>query len=493
MFDLEFFPTPSHVIDLMCEGLDLTNKTILEPSAGNGNIVDYVSRYTQNVLACEKNEQLRQILKGKCNVINSDFLKVQSSDISHVNFIIMNPPFSNAHEHILHAWEIAPDNCKIISLCNYETIKNTYSERRKYLKTIISENGTSQNIGPVFETAERKTGVEIGLIILNKGSQGYSTEFEGFFMDDEPEERQENGIMSYNFIRDIVNRYVQAVKIFDLQIESAVQMNTICNSFFKSGLSVSITKDEAPIKRADFKKDLQKNAWNFIFNKMKLQKYVTKGVREDINKFVEQQEEVPFTMRNIYKMLEIIVATREQTVDRAILEAFDKLTERHHENRMNVKGWKTNSHFLVGKKFILPYQISQAKEYGCVSSYYNSMRNYDGVISDLEKALCFITGTNYDELQTLNSSINRNTYGEWYECFFFKYKGYKNGNMHFEFKDDETWGKFNQRVAQIKGFPLYEYKEQTAYQKRNTGRNDKECNNYDAPKTDAKVLFKVKL
>jgi len=28
--------------------------------------------------------------------------------------------------------------------------------------------------------------------------------------------------------------------------------------------------------------------------------------------------------------------------------------------------------------------------------------------------------------------------------------------MHFEFLDRELWARFNQRVAKIKGFPLYE-------------------------------------
>ena len=33
---------------------------------------------------------------------------------------------------------------------------------------------------------------------------------------------------------------------------------------------------------------------------------------------------------------------------------------------------------------------------------------------------------------------------------FFKYKGYKNGNMHFEFSDEKIWHQFNQRVAKLR-------------------------------------------
>jgi hypothetical protein len=219
---------------------------------------------------------------------------------------------------------------------------------------------------------------------------------------------------------------------------------------------------------------------------MNLTKYTTRGVREDINKFVEEQTNIPFTMKNIYHMLDIIIQTAGQRMDKAILEAFDRVTSHHHDNRHNVKGWKTNSHFLVGKKFILPNQINPAKEYGYTSEYYNSLKSsYDGTIPDFEKALCYVTGEKYEEdswengkkvslgIKTVNSSINRNAYGEWYESHFFKYKAYKNGNMHYEFKDEKVWELFNKKVAELKGFPLFESKPQTAYQERQTGRNKK--------------------
>lgn len=37
---------------------------------------------------------------------------------------------------------------------------------------------------------------------------------------------------------------------------------------------------------------------------------------------------------------------------------------------------------------------------------------------------------------------------------FFRIRGYKKGTMHFEFIDEEVWAKFNQAVANIKGWQL---------------------------------------
>jgi hypothetical protein len=42
--------------------------------------------------------------------------------------------------------------------------------------------------------------------------------------------------------------------------------------------------------------------------------------------------------------------------------------------------------------------------------------------------------------------------------------------MHLEFKDEDVWARFNQRVSKIKGSPLCEGRTQTNYQKKQTGR-----------------------
>ena len=41
---------------------------------------------------------------------------------------------------------------------------------------------------------------------------------------------------------------------------------------------------------------------------------------EDLNKFVEQQTKVPFTRRNVYKMLDMIAQTHGQRMDQALVD-----------------------------------------------------------------------------------------------------------------------------------------------------------------------------
>ena len=537
MFNPDFYPTPEAVFLKMLEGYDIAGKVILEPSAGKGNLVEFLKAHAaKEVIACENERDLRLILENKCKVIASDFLTVKREEVSHVQFIFMNPPFSADDEHILHAWEIAPAGCQIIALANLNTVKNQYSANRKQLGGLIETCGGFEDIGAAFTEAERKTGVEIALIKIQKPSDTYEQEFEGFFMDEDAPEQQENGLMPYNVVRDIVQRYTEAVKIYDTQLETAVKLNRVMGDIFSTSnrydsdrdgkISIRVTQDQAPVNRADFKKRLQKSGWLYIFEKLNMEKHTTRGLKQDINKFVEEQTKIPFTMKNIYRMLEIVIATTSQRMDKAILEVFDKITQHYDENRYNVEGWKTNSHYLVNKRFISPYcvKVGWRGEIDTTGTFFET-------IEDFLKALCYITGDNYDKFISLEHCLSyqyklkrngeyvgsydgvcnkldnreRETakkypgsewvnepaeWGKWIDWSYFKVRAYKKGTLHIEFKDLDLWGRFNQRVAKLKGYPLYEYKatKTTAKAEQETAKHYR-----PAPTKQAETLFSIQL
>ena len=459
MFHNELYPTPPEAIELM--QLDCLDKIILEPSAGFGHIVEYCKNNgAKDVLAIEINENCRAILRDKCNIIGDDFFECKPEQISHINAIYMNPPFSNADRHIMHAWNIAPEGCEIVSLCNFETTEG--HNRHRQLTAIINQYGTAQNIGDCFSTAERKTGIDIGLVRLFKPIVSTDFEFDGFFMEEDEDEEQGEGIMQYNEVRALVNRYVGTMKLFDNMKASIDSVNAMTLQIGMSAISLSLGYDKTVTDKKDFGKLIQKQSWNHIFKKMNMEKYVTSGVMKDINKFVENQEKVPFTMRNIYKMLQIIVGTRQQTFDRTLEEAIDNFTRHTHENRFGVEGWKTNSGYMLNKKFIIE-GIVEMNFSGGISVKYDS---YGGrKIDDLTKVLCNITAKNYNEIGTLHKfNYGKNNYditfpvesNKWYEWGFFEIKFFKKGTMHIKFKDLNDWYLLNKAYGELKGFTLTE-------------------------------------
>ncbi len=463
MFSIDFYPTPETTIQKMVGLENLTGKTVLEPSAGSGNILEYCKQLNAETIACEVNEDLGKIAAQKADrFLKNDFLQVTPDEVSHIDYIIMNPPFSAEETHIQHAWEVLPEGGQIISLCNRETLKNAYSGNRKKLNHIINQYGYSESIGKVFMNGERKTDVEVGLVRLFKEKQS-GDEFEGFFDTEGVEDLeggdQESGIMSYNAIVDLVNRYVTAVKKFEEVQKINEEMNNLIEpiggtSVYKFGCFEKRDKIMSEVSRERFKIDLKKAAWEEVFMKMNMEKYMTNSVMEEINKFVEKQKNVPFTVRNIYKMIEIVVGTHGERMNKIIVEAFEEITKHYHENRFQKEGWKTNSEYRVNKKFILPRQVSVGF-HGQMSDDWNFHRKGTDM-DDINKALCYVTGTNFDNVQSFRDFLwnERPNFGEKYNWGFFEIRGFKKGTLHCTFKDEWVWDEFNRIACKEKGFHL---------------------------------------
>lgn len=463
MFGIDFYPTPREVIEQMLMGVEIQNKYVLEPSAGSGNIVDILNeRGAAQVLACEIDERLRKILHGKCDIIGDDFLKVTSEQVSHIDLIVMNPPFSAADKHILHAYEIAPEGCQIIALCNESSYKYRDTSAYMQIKELVYKYGFDENFGECFSTAERKTDVRVTCLHIFKPRTG-ENEFADYFSLTEDEEATMSGITQYNFVRDVVNRYVGAMKRFDDVIAKANEINELTSMLSHNNIHFGAYECETygkkgnEISRDYYKKQLQKAAWYTIFNKLNMEKYVTKGVRETINTFVERQQHIPFTMHNVYKMLEVIVGTNEHRMKQTLVEAFDAICSFSADNKTAGEKWKTNSGYMITKRFIVPHSIDT--DWSDYRIYKPKVSSYRGsTLEDITKALCFISGRNYDDIIRLDVFMDKSpvTWGEWFEWGFFRIKCYKKGTMHFEFLDDDVLDKFNLEVAKIKGWELPE-------------------------------------
>jgi hypothetical protein len=455
LFGPDFYPTPPEVAATMLDPLDLRGRVVLEPSAGSGNLVrECLARGAAEVLTVEPEPELRAIVAAipSSRLLAADWLTVTAEQVSHVDAIVMNPPFSADEAHILHAWEIAPPGCEIVALCNWNTISGIYRGLQLQLAKLIEAYGSSENLGEVFSTAERPTRVSVGLLRLTKpGAKPGADEFDGFFLGPDDIEAQGEGIIPYRRSRDIVNRYVEACRIFDEQAAAGVRLHNVLDGFFGKDLGLQVTIEGEAVTRNRFRKDLQKQAWKHVFDEFLPQQMATSQLAKDINRFVEQQSKIPFTERNIYRMLQIVAGTQDQRIDRAVEEAVDELTKYTKENRYGVEGWVTNSGYMLNQRFISSRlaQLSWNNPGKVRIETYGSQ--WDD-IQDLIKALCYITGRAIEEVRT-PEAIGANSYepGCWYDWGFFLFRPYKKGTVHFEFKDREVWAALNARYARIKG------------------------------------------
>lgn len=284
--------------------------------------------------------------------------------------------------------------------------------------------------------------------------------------------------MQYNVVRDLVNRYVATVKLFDETLEAAKKINEMAKYPgaaeydyipIKFG-TISHDGHERTVTHEQYKKELQKYYWRIIFNKLDMKKYATKLLREQINKFIETQTHVPFTMGNIYRVIDIVIQTNGQRMDKTLEDAFDLICSLSADNSTAGESWKTNSNYMVNRKFIVNYICEGYDPYGqgrfghsCKKAYpslHFGISNYrHDDMEDITKALCYLTGCDFGSIESLKShggDYHREgePWGEWFRWGFFRCKAFKKGTMHFEFLDEDVWMRFNRRVAELRGWAL---------------------------------------
>lgn len=466
MFNKSFFPTPPDVAKIMLSGLSLKGH-ILDPSAGKGDLLDMIANYSRNIpglhrdyqrgkdklYAIEIEPDLRAILNEKgYTVIDSDFLSHPGHRF--FDFIIMNPPFEDGAKHLLKAWDDVSQGATIRCLLNSETLNNAHTQERKRLKQIIGRYGWTKSLGQAFRNAERPTDVFVTLVHLRDTREG-----EAFRLDFEPkklngrhkfEDIEEKGLAPINVFESFEAQYNAGIEAFKELLLARQKVDFFLDPLlteYKSGrnLVAEALKNSHAVGASyqTFLKDATRAAWDNLFTKTKLNHVTTEGVRKELEKMQSQQGLMSFTASNMEALFNSLFASREQIMKSCIVDAFNEICKYYDENREYVEGWKTNSSYFAGKRFILP---------NMGATYHDGM-SYDGkrTVVDIEKALSFLEGISFDSIKYISIATvyDRNAhYGEKMQSAFFETKLYRKGTLHFRWLDEDLRQRFNMVAAQ---------------------------------------------
>lgn len=169
-----YFPTHVKVIDKMIAKLDITaGCSILEPSAGNGSIVDRVLYKfpTVNFKCIELLYNLTDIIKLKhqsVEVITDNFMSVGVTD--KFDIVMMNPPFENAADvnHVMRAFEHLKPGGRLVSIMSTAfTFRDThpYSLFKSWLKNLDH----CHEMLPTKSFKDSGTNIDTILLTINKG------------------------------------------------------------------------------------------------------------------------------------------------------------------------------------------------------------------------------------------------------------------------------------------------------------------------------------
>lgn len=533
----EFYPTPPALIDKMLDGIDWNYiSTILEPSAGKGNILKEIAKRAKgkNVDAIEYDDNLRQILQWnfskdrlkeirieeekflkKCgykyceerrngwyyfdntesqylpipepnfteikkyenqekeffsegiHIVAKDFLTYEP--FKQYDLIIMNPPFSNGDRHLLKAIKMQEDfGGNIVCLLNAETIRNPFTQSRKYLAELLEKyNAQIEFIENGFTTAERKTDVEVALVkIVIPPRKEESTIYEHFKNEEHYEEfntDEKTEIEVTDFLKSIINRYkieiksgLELIKLYnDLSPYLRPSFDNETNLYGYNLIRLMDKSGHNPITVNTYVKSVRNKYWTALLTNKKVTGQLTSTLQEEYRKKVATYEEYDFSEFNIKMLLNDMNAHIKKGIEEEIDKMYDRLTEEHayypecSKNKHLYDGWKTNKAWKIDKKVIIPV-------YGIFDEFYNKPREYKAydVLSDIERILNFFDGNLTADVnlkETIESYFNQGTMKN-IPCKYFKATFYKKGTCHLVFTCPELIKRFNIYAAKHRGW-----------------------------------------
>lgn len=481
----QFYPTPyklaRKMVDILCgEKYHLGNNTVLEPSAGDGAILDLLTNRRvrkENIICCEVDYDRQTILRSKgYNLVGFDFLL---DDIPYTpHRIIMNPPFRQGVAHVVKAWNMLAEGGRLVAIINAANLRvsNPSFETHVLIKA-ISEYGSVEYLKDEFtdKLSRRKTKVEVALITLNK-PKAEKEDFlnHGFERIKEAIETEENQTSSALVVKAIipqlVARYNASVSAFKTMEKAISEFRLVSNVFNYRGDAGDV-KIQKPSYN-EFVRNLTKQAWEQIFEKSDFRNMVTQKVKDELNQHFDSCSTIAFNERNIVALLEQLAVRYDSLMEDCLVESFNNFTSTHKENREHKEGWITNSQWLLTRKLIYPAYYPNRYD-----SRFSIAYERQDVFDDLDRALCYLAGKKMNEIVSIRRAVraekqSREDYNKSDEATehkslfsmktrstFFLIKTHKKGTIWLTFdytldNGDDIRDRFNYIVAQKLGFPL---------------------------------------
>jgi hypothetical protein len=504
----DFYPTPRAVARKMLA--KVTNKDakyFLEPSAGKGDIADYIKNGMTYEEWCAENPEyeerrrsdrgygafrdtgnsrvkidviesypaLVQVLQGKeYDVVGFDWLSYEG--VSYYDAIVMNPPFSEGAKHLLKAWEFL-HNGEIVCLLNEETIKNPHTEERRKLAELIKQQGSVEFLGDCFATAERKTGVGVAMVYLKKVA---ADDIPDLWTTKTTEEKHHgvefDGDVAMLAIRDNLGNMEHWFNMANEHWMKGIEHIRKAQFFMgQNKVRARGSSNESSIEkilemaltnvftcRAEYLRHHRKWAWTSVFQQMEFDKLLDSKQHDKMMRDVQRDSTIPFTAANIRNTLENVFMSRKKLFDESVANVFDALCSHAVENGSGpvmpsnlgwrgTEGWKTNDNYKVNQKIIFPYGV----KFGW-SGFELPWGDARTIYSDLDRILCVLDGKPFDKCHTIGQALetmchmvrkDTNSGGWKFESEYFEGRFFKKGTVHLKWKRLDLWELFNTTAA----------------------------------------------
>lgn len=177
---VDFFPTPKATAQRMVEKADIQEgMSVLEPSAGNGNIAETIRESGIEPDVVEVSSSLRDVLEVKgFNLVGQDFMDTDGQ----YDRIIMNPPFSKNQdiEHVQHAFDLLKPGGRLVAIMGEGAFFRNDKAAAEFREWLNEVDGIEEKLPEgtfTDRTLMNTTGVNARLVVIDKPAQGTAPQY----------------------------------------------------------------------------------------------------------------------------------------------------------------------------------------------------------------------------------------------------------------------------------------------------------------------------
>lgn len=178
-------------------------------------------------------------------------------------------------------------------------------------------------------------------------------------------------------------------------------------------------------------------AWRYLVDRAEIKKLASIKKAKEIDDMLQKPEKLPeITVENLYAWIDTLDIQAANFLQEAAVEVYEML--RPYNGR-----YKTNSAFKIGKRVVLTYMIdtfySGNKMHVRYDRAEDQLRALDNVMHMLDGK-----GTHNTRRGELVDRINETEFQVKGETTYFFFRGFRNANIHLEFKRMDLVNKLNQ-------------------------------------------------
>ncbi len=436
MADLyQFYPTPQTLAQKALAKFKHPIQRLLEPSAGRGDLLaplgldETLPRHLRSrrvaladIDCIELDLGKQAVLRDKgYTVIGHDFLRYSGASVySHV---LMNPPFAQGAEHVLHAWDILYSG-ELVAILNAETLRNPYTAKRRFLLSLVEQYSATE---PEFleaafltEDTERATPVEVVIIHLEK-NRSFKAEFldslrEEYEREAKPEDVQFGGhelILPKDWITNQVTAFNLAVKAMREAALAEVRADYYAGPLGRSILEWDRSNGQTAEATAAKKinegyRSLKERAWSSVLRGTEVTKRLSSGAQKRIEAEFKKICSLEFTVENIFGFLGGLIQSQGDIQIEMLCDVFDAFSRFHHGNHVYYQGWKSNTkHRQLG----LALRASRIVIPACRRDWYGTHSrslSWDDAqaFRDFDKAFALLDGKHHDTIFGIEALFN---------------------------------------------------------------------------------------